>query len=160
GENLKVAVRVRGQNLQQLRVHERLAAEDAKKAVADFFGLVDHLVHRRDVDRLLLGGDVDPATLAAEVAAIDDGDVEEGRKKFAALEPALVTLHGAHALKAHVVRQLPYEPLIRFQQHTFRHPQIHRQTRCKEYQEVCEDDSRLRAQRSSSGTRLSRISID
>ena len=34
GEDLEVAIGMRGQDVEQVRVHERLAAEDAEEAVA------------------------------------------------------------------------------------------------------------------------------
>ena len=63
----------------------------------------------------MLGGHIDPAALAAEVAAIDDRDVQERRKDLAALEPAFVLLDGEHALEAHVPGELPEQPLVGFE---------------------------------------------
>ena len=54
----------------------------------------------------------DPAALTSQVAAIDDGDVEERRKLDAFLQPLLVTLNGPHALVAEVVHKLPQTLLV------------------------------------------------
>ena len=83
GEDLEVAVGVLGEHVEQVRVHERLAADDAEEDVAHRLGFADQLVERVGLDRLLLGGDVDPAALAAQVAAVDDRDVEERREELA-----------------------------------------------------------------------------
>ncbi len=107
GKDLEVAVGMLFENVEQLGVHERLAAQDAEEGVAHRLGFVDHPVHRGGVDRLLLGGHVDPAPLAAEVAAIDDRHVQEGRKELAPPQPRLVFLHRAHSLETHVPSQLP-----------------------------------------------------
>ncbi len=107
-------------------MHERLAADDAEEDVAHLLGLAHQLVEGVGLDGFLLGGDVHPAALAAQVAAVDDRDVEERREVFAALEAALVLLHGQHALPAHVPGQLPQEALVRFDQHSPGHfQQVH-----------------------------------
>ena len=48
---------------------------------------VDQAVQVVELDARLLGGHIDPAALAAEVAAVDDRNVEERRKELAAFEP-------------------------------------------------------------------------
>src|SRR5438128_1553120 len=88
GEKLKVAVRVRGEEAEQLRVHERFAAEDAKEDVAVPFGVGDRAVERVEVDRVFLLY-VHPATLTAEVAGVEDGEVKERREILSAPDPAL-----------------------------------------------------------------------
>ena len=127
GEDLKVAVAVAAEDFQHLRVHERLAAEDAEERVAHRLGFGDQPVHRRRLDLRLLGRHIDPAALAAEVAAVDDRDVEERRKELAPLEPRLVLLHRAHALEAEIPGQLPEQPLVGFQQQAFGEAEVHRQ---------------------------------
>jgi hypothetical protein len=62
---------VLGQDVEQLGVHEGLAAENAEEGVAHLLGFADHAVHRRRVDGLLLGRHIDPASLAAEIATVD-----------------------------------------------------------------------------------------
>ena len=54
------------------RVAERLAADDSEKIVADRFRLFDQLADGLDFDLLLLCGHVDPTSLTAEIAAIDN----------------------------------------------------------------------------------------
>ena len=80
-------------------MHERLAAEYAEERVAHLLRFADCAAHRRQVDRLLLRRHIDPAPLAAEVAAIDDRDVKKRREKLAALEAGLVLLDRAMPLK-------------------------------------------------------------
>jgi hypothetical protein len=60
----------------------------------------------------LLGGDIDPAALAAEVATVNDGDVQERREEFAALEPRFVPLDGANPFNPEIPRQLPQKALL------------------------------------------------
>src|SRR5262249_6881587 len=79
--------------------------------------LGDQFVHRLRRDGLLLGGHIDPATLAAQVAAIDDRDIQERRKNLAPLQPALVLLDREHPLPAHIPGQLPEKALIGFEEH-------------------------------------------
>ncbi len=123
GEDLEVAVGMRGEHVEQVRVHERLAADDAEEDVAHLLGFADQLVQRLRLNDLLLGGHIDPAALAAQVAAIDDRDVQKRRKDLAAPQPPLVPLDRQHALEAHVPGQLPEEPLVGLQQQTLRHLQ-------------------------------------
>src|SRR5262249_33536070 len=80
GEDLEVAVGVGGEEIEELRVHERLAADDAEEDVAHRLGLGDEAVERVERDGLLLGRHVHPAALAAQVAAVDDRNVEKRRK--------------------------------------------------------------------------------
>ena len=89
GEDLEVAIGVLGQHVEQVRVHERLAADDAEEDVAHLLGLARPACRKRvGRDDLLLGGDVHPAALAAQVAAVDDRDVQERREVLAALAAA------------------------------------------------------------------------
>ena len=93
-------------------MHERLAAEDAEEAVAHLLGLADQrFMAGRSID-LLLGGHIDPAALAAQVAAVDDREVQKRREELAALEPAFVALHREHALDAEVPGELPEQALV------------------------------------------------
>src|SRR5207245_7755473 len=80
----------------------------------------------RGLDDLLLGRHVDPATLAAQVAAIDDRHVQKRREHLPAPEPLLVLLHGKHALPPHVPGELPQEPLVGFKQKALGHFPVHR----------------------------------
>ena len=124
-EDLEVAVGMRCENLQQLRVHERLAADDAEEAVASLLGLGEQPVHRVEVDRLLLRGHIDPTALTAQVATVDDRDVDERRKELAPLHPAFESLNGQHPLEAKVVGELPQQALVSFEEEAFGHAKIH-----------------------------------
>ena len=59
-------------DLEQLRVHERLAAENAEEAVALALGVGDHPPQRLRVDHVPRTVHLDPAPLAPQVAAVDD----------------------------------------------------------------------------------------
>ena len=74
-ENLKVAAWMGREHIKQLGMHERFATEDSKKTVPVGLGVVNQTVHRRQVDALTGSLDIDPATLATQVATIDDRDV-------------------------------------------------------------------------------------
>src|SRR6185436_18554068 len=85
GEDLEVAVRMSRQQVEQLRMHERLAAKQAEEGVAVSLGVRDGAAQRVQVDGILLL-DVDPATLAAQVAGIENGEVKKRRKVFTAAQ--------------------------------------------------------------------------
>ncbi len=114
-----------GQDVEKLRVHERLAADDAEEDVAHFAGLMNQLVHGLALDGLLLGGHVHPATLAAQVAAIDDRDIQKRREDLAPFEALLVFLDRPNPFPAHVPGQLPEQALVGLEQQAFGHFQIH-----------------------------------
>ncbi len=107
-------------------MHERLAADDAEEDVAHRLRFADQLVERFGLNDLLLGRDIDPAALAAQVAGIDDRDVEERREELAALEAGFVPLDGEHALQAHVPGELPEETFIGFEEQAFGQFRDHR----------------------------------
>lgn len=87
GENLKVAIWMFSEEIEQLRMHEWLASEHAKKGIAARLGLIDEAVQisQRQCDPRFI--DIDPTPLAAEIAGVEDGDVEEGRKVLAGGHP-------------------------------------------------------------------------
>src|SRR6185312_14736489 len=88
GENLEVAVRVRREQVQQLRVHERLATKDAEESVAVLLGVSDRAIQRIEINRVLFL-DVHPTALATQVAGVDDRKVKERREIFAAFDAPL-----------------------------------------------------------------------
>jgi hypothetical protein len=90
-------------------VHERLAAEDAEEGVAVLLRIEDRAVERGEIDGVLRL-DVDPATLAAEIAGVENREVEERREVFAAFDAALEFLDGEKALEAEIPRKLPDAP--------------------------------------------------
>jgi hypothetical protein len=97
-------------------MEERLAAEDAKVAVAVTLGVVENAVHTLEVDVLPGRLHVDPTSLATELATVDDRDEEEGREVLATRQPLLVQLDRAHSLVAEAVNKLAQEPRIRLGQ--------------------------------------------
>jgi hypothetical protein len=90
-------------------MHERLAAEDTEIAVAGALGLADQTIEPFGVDHLARPVDLHPAALAAEIAAVDNRNVQERRKMLAALQPPLEPLHGPDALEAEVVGKPPQD---------------------------------------------------
>ena len=54
---------VRREQIEELRMHERLAADDAEKDIAHRLGFADQLVERLRLNDFLLRRDIDPATL-------------------------------------------------------------------------------------------------
>ena len=88
-----------------------------KKTFPICLRFADQLVERVGRDRLLLHAHIDPAALAAEVAGVDDRDVQERREQLAAAQPPLVLVDRQGALEAHVVDELPEQPLVGFEQH-------------------------------------------
>ena len=87
---MMLGVTVRFEHAHEFRMQEGLAAEDAEEAVAVLLGAADQLVQIVEFDDLARLGHIDPATLAPQIAAINDGNVQIGWKKLAALQPAFV----------------------------------------------------------------------
>ncbi len=112
-EHLEIAVAMRGEDIEQLRMHERLAAQDTEIAIAVLLCVLHDPVHVRQRDPLSWRFHVHPAALAAQVAAVGDRDVEEGREGDALLEPRLELLDRAHALVAEVVADFPEQAQVR-----------------------------------------------
>jgi hypothetical protein len=90
GEDLEVGVRVHREKVEQLGMHEGLAAEDAEERIPAPFGIVHDLVQLVEVERLARFVHIHPAALAAEIAGVQDGDVEEGREILPLLHALLV----------------------------------------------------------------------
>ena len=85
------------EEIEEPRMEERLAPEKAEERVPVRFRVGDDPVkflRRHHRPRRL---DVDPASLAAEVAGIDDREVEERREDDPAALSRLEALHGEHA---------------------------------------------------------------
>ena len=106
GKDLEVGVRVHGEKVEELRVHEGLAAEDAEEGIAPPLGVVHDLVQLVEVQGLARLIDIDPAALAAEVAGVQDGNVKEGREELALLHALLVKHHRARPLVAEIPADL------------------------------------------------------
>ena len=105
-EDLEVGVRVHGEEVEELRVHEGLAAEDAEEGIPAPLGVVHDLVQLVEVQGLARLIDIDPAALAAEVAGVQDGNVKEGREELALLHALLVKHHRARPLVAEIPADL------------------------------------------------------
>src|SRR5206468_11921797 len=88
GEKLEVAVSMRREQVQQLRVHERLAAQNPEEGVPVLFGVGDGAIQAVQIDGVLLL-DIYPAALAAKVAGVDDREIEKRRKIVAAFDAPL-----------------------------------------------------------------------
>jgi hypothetical protein len=88
-------------------MHEWLASEHTKKGIAARLSLIDEAVQiseRQGNPRFI---DVDPAPLAAEIAGVEDGDVEEGRKVLPGGHPFLKELDGARPFHSKIPRDFP-----------------------------------------------------
>ena len=138
GEDLEVAVGMRGEEIEQLRMQERLAAEDAEVGVAVRLGVADDAVQL--VERELLRGrrHVHPAALAAQLTAGDDRDEEERREVLAAPPPPLVELDRAHALDAEVVDELRHHLRLGLGQHALGQREQHDQASAAPRSPACE----------------------
>ena len=86
GEDLEIAVRMLRQEVEEAGVEEGLAAEHSEEAVPMGAGIIDEAVQLVEFDHIARGVDVYPAPLTAEIAAIDDAEVEEWWKDDAPLE--------------------------------------------------------------------------
>jgi hypothetical protein len=107
---------MRCQNVQKLFVHKGLTTQNTKEGIAHRFGFGQCLVHGRKVDLHLLGSDIYPTTLASQIAGINDGDVQERRKKGSFLETRFVLLNTAQPLKASQIGKLPKQSFVCLQQ--------------------------------------------
>ena len=102
---------MRREQVEQLRVHERLPSKDAEEGVAVPLGVGDGSIQCVEVDGVLLFH-IHPATLAAQVAGVDNGKVEERRKIFAAFDAPFEFLHRQRPLDAEVPGELPQATLV------------------------------------------------
>jgi hypothetical protein len=105
-EDLEIAIGMVGEDIEKPRVEERLAAQNAKEAVAFTLGVRDEAIHVIGGNLVRIRCNVHPATLAAEVAAIQDGDVEEGRKVLAFLHASFESFDADNALDPKVPQEL------------------------------------------------------
>jgi hypothetical protein len=124
-EDLKVTVRVPAENFHQFRVHERLAAQNSEKRIAHFLGITNDSIHRFELNPLLLGRYVHPAALTAQIATVNNGNVEEWWEELTMLQPPLMFLNRAHAFPAHIPDKLPHKSLIGFKQEAFGKSKVH-----------------------------------
>ena len=94
-------------------MHEGLATQDAKKTVAMLFGIRDEIMEVLTAEHLSRRFHIDPASLAAQIAAIQDGDIKKRRQILAVLQPAFEFLDREHPLPAEIPGELPNQALIR-----------------------------------------------
>ena len=106
GENLEVTIRMLREEVEQLRMHERLAAEDAEEAVPVLARVVHRAVQSVEIDRLARCLHVHPAALAAEVARVQDAQIKKRREVNALLLALLEQHHRARAFDAKIPRDL------------------------------------------------------
>src|SRR5687767_14882529 len=102
---------MRGQEIKQFGMHEWLAAKDAKERIAVPLGVGDRAIQRFKINRVLLLH-VHPATLATEVAGVEDREVQERRKIIATANAPFELLHRKHAFDAEVPGEFPKQPRI------------------------------------------------
>src|SRR5207253_1386907 len=110
--NLKVAARMCFEKIEEFGIHERLAAKDSEKAVAMLFGVVDQIVQSGQIDRFAWRFDIDPATVAAQVATIDNREIKKRRKEFAAFDSPFEALDREHSLNAKIPGEFPNEARV------------------------------------------------
>src|SRR5258708_7733396 len=92
-------------------MHERLTTKQTEESVSMFLCIGNGPIERLQIDRVFLSN-IHPATLATEVAGVDDGDIEEWGEVFAPFDTALELLHRTHALKPKVPEKLPDAALV------------------------------------------------
>ena len=127
-EDLEVAVGMGREQVEQLRMEERLATQNAEVGVPVRLGVVDDPVQLLERHLLRGCGHVHPAPLAAQLTARDDRDEEERREVLPAPPPALVELDRANALDAEVVDELRHDLGSGFREHALRQGEQHAQT--------------------------------
>jgi hypothetical protein len=74
-------------------MHERFATENSKERISVGFGVQNRPVQQLQIDLGAFGGDIHPTALAAEIARIQDRDVEERREVFPSAQSAFEFLH-------------------------------------------------------------------
>ena len=116
GEDLEIAIGMSAEDLQDVSVHEGFSTDDAKEVVTLLIGFANNSGQRFEFNLFLFGSHVDPTTLAAEVATVDDRDVEKRRKELATCQSPFVLLNRPGAFEAKIPGQLPEQPLIGFGQ--------------------------------------------
>ena len=107
-------------------MHERLAPQNAEEGIAHGFGLIDSAVEHVDIDLGLLGCYVNPATLAAQITAIDNRNVKERGKELASLKTSLVLLHTAQPLPPGLIGEFPQQSFVGFPEQPISHAKVHR----------------------------------
>lgn len=117
GKDLEVAIGMLPEHFKQIWMHERFTTENPEVAVPMLLGIQDQSVEILLADHLSRRCHIDPATLASQLATVDDGDEQEGRKVDPLFESFLVFLHRSHSLVPKVVGELPKKSLVNFVEH-------------------------------------------
>ena len=72
GEYLEVAVWMCFQDIEQFRMHERFTTKNPKERIPHCLGFTNQSIHGFYINLLLLSSNIDPASLAPQVAAVGD----------------------------------------------------------------------------------------
>lgn len=126
GEHLEIAIRVRREKIQQLRMQKWLTAENPEITIAMPLGVANQPVQFGERKALRRRFHIHPAPLAAELASRDDGDKQKGREVFSAAQPALIEFHRADALDTEVVEEFSDDLRVGFGQHALGEREEHR----------------------------------
>ena len=94
------------EEIQQLRVHERLATEDAEEGISMFLGIQNGAVQRFQINSIARSLDIHPTTLAAEIAGVQNAQVKERREIRAFLHALLVQHDRASPFKTKIPSDL------------------------------------------------------
>src|SRR5207244_277709 len=76
------------------------------------FRIRNRAIQSFEINHLALGFDIHPATLATQIATVDDRNIEERRKIFAALDAPFEFLDREHAFHAEIPCELPQAALV------------------------------------------------
>ena len=117
GEDLKKAVRMLRQEVEDVRVQKGFTPQDTKEAVSVLPSIIDDAVQAIEIDLDLRFVDVHPATLAPQVAAIEDRDVKERREVNALPHPTFEEFHGGDAFEPEVPSELAQNLRIDAREH-------------------------------------------
>ncbi len=116
GENLEVAIGVLREHVEEVGMHERFAPDNAEKHIPHRSGFTDEAVEHLWTHRLLPGGDIDPAALTAEIAAVDHGNVQKGREELPPAQAQLMPVDRQRSLETHQIQQAQEQSFVGFPQ--------------------------------------------
>ena len=118
-EDLKVAVGVSGEQIEQLGMQKRFASENTEVGVPVRLRIADDPVEIIERQLLRGRGYIHPASLATKLTAGDDRDEEERGEVLAAPPPPFVELDRADPLHAEVVDELRHHLRLGLGQNAF-----------------------------------------
>ena len=90
----------------------RLTAQESEEAISVLFGVSDQRIHVLETDHVLRFVDIHPATLAPQIAAVGNRNVEERREGDPLFETFLKPLNRPDALIPEVVGELPQNACV------------------------------------------------